>query len=200
MSAGRPVIYLVARREIQLRLRSRVFRFGTVAMVALIAVGIVAATALSGPSGPSTPAAAYQVGFTSSAAALEPVFSATAAAAGTQVALSEIADPTAGTAQVTAGTLDVLVTGPPTAPVAVVAGTLPTEVESSLDVAVLEARMTAAGIPPATTSSIVNGTNVVVQNVAPAAPTGSDTTEVLGALAVAILLFVTLGLYGNFVA
>ena len=198
MSAGRPVIYLVARREIQLRLRSRVFRFGTVAMVVLIAIGIVAATALSGPSSPA--AATYEVGFTSSAAALEPVFSATAAAAGTQVMVSEIADPTAGTAQVTAGTLDVLVSGPPTAPVAAVAGTLPIELESALDVAVLEARMAAAGIPPATTSLIVNGTNVVVKDVAAATSTESDTTEVLGALAVAILLFVTLGLYGNFVA
>ena len=198
MSEGRPVIYLVARREIQLRLRSRVFRFGTVAMVVLIAIGIVAATALSGPSSPA--AVTYQVGFTSSAAALEPVFSATAAAAGTQVTVSEIADQTAGTAQVTAGMLDVLVSGPPTAPVAAVAGTLPTEIESALDVAVLEARMAAAGIAPATTSSIVNGTNVVVKDVAAATPTESDTTEVLGALAVAILLFVTLGLYGNFVA
>ncbi len=100
----------------------------------------------------------------------------------------------------TAGSLDVLVSGPPTAPVAAVAGTLPTELESALDVAVLEARMAAAGIPPATTSSIVNGTNVVVKDVAAATSTESDTTEVLGALAVAILLFVTLGIYGNFVA
>jgi ABC-2 type transport system permease protein len=198
MSTGRPIIYLVARREIQLRMRSRAFLLGTAAMVGLIAIGIVAATALSGPSSPA--AATYQVGFTSSAAALEPVFSATAASAGTQVTVSEIADPTAGTAQVTVGTLDVLVTGLPTAPVAFVAGTIPTELESALDVAVLEARMVAAGIPPATTSSIVNGTNVVVQDVAAATLTGSNTTEVLGALAVAILLFVTLGLYGNFVA
>jgi ABC-2 type transport system permease protein len=166
-------------------------------MVILIAIGIVAATALAGP---SSPAAAYQVGFASSAAALEPVFDATATAAGTQVTVSDVADPTVGTAQVTAGTLDVLVTGAPTAPVAVVSGTLPAAVESALDVAVLEARMAAAGIPSATTTAIVNGTNVVVQNVATATSTETDTTEVLGALAVAILLFVTLGLYGNFVA
>lgn len=197
MRGGRPIIFLVARREIRLRLRSRVFKIGTAAMIGLIAIGILAATALSGRTSASP---VDRVAFTITAKALEPVFIASAAAAGTQVTVRDVSDLATGTRLVTAGSLDVLVSGSPTAPVAVVAGALPVEVESALDVAVLEARMAAAGITPATVTSIINGTNVAVHDVASAASSRPEfTTQILGALAVAILLYVTLGLYGSLV-
>ncbi len=109
-----PTIVLVARREIRMRLRSRVFVGGTTVMAVLVVVGIVAASLLAGRTNP------VRVGFSGGSQALERAFTATAAALGANVTVSDIADVTAGEAQVTAGTLDVLVTGSSTAPTAVV--------------------------------------------------------------------------------
>lgn len=129
------------------------------------------------------------------------MFNAEAAAAGTPFTVSDIVDAAAGTAQVDAGTLDVLVTGPPTAPTAVVSDSVPADVETALITAVLEARLTAVGLTPATVTSVVNGTNVTVQSRKPAAPADPQRTgQLLGALAVAILLYVSLGFYGGQVA
>jgi ABC-2 type transport system permease protein len=102
---------------------------------------------------------------------------------------------------VDAGTVDVLVTSPPTAPIAVVTDSVPAEVETALITAVLEARLAAVGLTPATVASVVDGTNVVVQSRKPAAATDPQRTgELLGALAVAILLYISLGFYGSSVA
>jgi ABC-2 type transport system permease protein len=92
MSGGRPIIFLVARREIRLRLRSRAFRIGTVAMIGLIAIGIVLFSALE--PGSTAPVASH-VGFVGAATALEPAFKAEAAAAGTQVVVADVVDATA---------------------------------------------------------------------------------------------------------
>ena len=97
-----PTIILVARREVRMRLRSRVFVGGTIVMAVLVVVGIVAASLLAGRTTP------VRVGFSGGSQALERSFTATAAALGANVTLSDIADVTAGKAQVTAGTLDVL--------------------------------------------------------------------------------------------
>jgi ABC-2 type transport system permease protein len=175
-----------------------VFTLGTVAMIGLIAAGLVAWTMLAGPGGA---AAVDRVGFTGSTVVLEPVFISSATTAGTPVTVSDVADVATGTAQVTAGTLDVLVTGSPTAPVAIVAATLPAEVQSALDVAVLEARMAAVGLTAATVATVVNGTNVVVHSVVPTTPVDPErSAEIASAVAVAILLYVTIGAYGSFVA
>jgi ABC-2 type transport system permease protein len=197
---GRPTILLVALREIRTRLRSRAFMLGTGAMVALIAAGMVAWTLLAAPGGTSG-TSVERVGFTGAATTLEPVFTSAATTAGTQVAVSDVTDVAAGTAQVTAGQLEVLVTGAPTAPTAIVVGTLPSDIEAALDVAVLEARLGAVGVPSATVTDVVNGTNVAVQSVAPATPVDPNRdAEITSAIALAILLYVTIGAYGGFVA
>jgi ABC-type Na+ efflux pump permease subunit len=49
---GRSVVFLVARREVGMRLRSRAFRIGTVLLVALIVVGVAAALSLLPPFAP----------------------------------------------------------------------------------------------------------------------------------------------------
>jgi len=197
---GRPTILLVALREIRTRLRSRAFMLGTGAMVALIAAGMVAWTLLAAPSSSSGTAVAH-VGFTGAATTLEPVFTSAATTGGTQVTVRDVTDVASGTAQVTAGQLDVLVTGAPTAPTAIVVGSLPSDIESALDVAVLEARMGAVGMASATVTDVVNGTNVTVQSVTPAAPVDPQRdAELASAVAVAILLYVTIGAYGGFVA
>jgi hypothetical protein len=63
-----PTIVLVARREIRMRLRSRVFVGGTIVMAALVVVGIVAASVLAGKTNP------VRVGFSGGSQALERSF------------------------------------------------------------------------------------------------------------------------------
>jgi ABC-2 type transport system permease protein len=103
---------------------------------------------------------------------------------------------TAGEAQVRSGTLDVLVTGSATAPTAVVKQTMPGTVESALSQATEAARLSAAGLPPATIASAM--ALVPVQILQPAA--ARNTENVLASLVIGIVLWIALGQYGNMVA
>jgi ABC-2 type transport system permease protein len=191
-SAARPIVFLVARREILVRLRSRVFSGGTAAMVALVVVGIVVASLLAGRT------ATVDVGFTADSAALEQDFLSSAAALSQPVTVSTVTDEAAGRAQVSAGTLDVLVTGAPTSPTAVVKQSAPPVVQAALERAVLSARFTALGIPPGVLATVTSGVQVPVDALQPTNPEAAQ-DRVVG-LAVGILLFIVLGLYGSQVA
>jgi ABC-2 type transport system permease protein len=185
-----PAIFLVARREVRMRLRSRVFAGGTTFMAALVVVGIVAASLLAGKTNP------VRVGFSGGSQALEPAFTASAAALGANVTVSDITDVTAGKAQVTAGTLDVLVTGTSTAPTAVVKDAIPSNVESALSLAAEAARLSDAGLSPTAVKSAM--ALVPVQLLQP--PNPKDTQNVLASLALGIMLFIAVGQWGNMVA
>jgi ABC-2 type transport system permease protein len=185
-----PAIVLVARREVRMRLRSRVFVGGTIVMAVLVVVGIVAASLLAGRSTP------VRVGFSGGSQALERSFTASAAALGANVTVSDIADVTAAKAQVTAGTLDVLVIGSSTAPTAVAKDAVPSNVESALSLAAEAARLSDAGLSPAAVKSAM--TLVPVQLLAPT--TAKDTQNLIASLALGILLWIALGQYGNMVA
>jgi ABC-2 type transport system permease protein len=185
-----PTTVLVARREIRMRLRSRVFVGGTIVMTVLVVVGIVAASLLAGRTTP------VRVGFSGGSQALERSFTATAAALGANVVVSDIADTTAGKAQVTAGTLDVLVIGSSTAPTAVAKEAMPSNVESVLSLAAEAARLSAAGLSPAAVASAM--ALVPVQLLQP--PNPKNTEDVFASLALGILLWIALGQYGNLVA
>ncbi|MDR3545166.1 MAG: ABC transporter permease [Candidatus Limnocylindrales bacterium] len=185
-----PATLLVARREIRMRLRSRVFVGGTSVMAVLVVVGIVAASLLAGRTTP------VRVGFSGGSQALERSFTATAAALGVEVTVSDIADVTAGTAQVTAGTLDVLVTGSATAPTAVAKESMPSNVESALSLAAEAARLSDAGLSPTAIASAM--ALVPVQLLAP--PNPKDNENLFASLALGILLWIALGQYGNMVA
>ena len=187
---GRPAVFLVARREVRMRLRSRVFVGGTIVMAALVVVGIVAASLLAGKTNP------VRVGFSGGSQALEPSFTASAAALGANVTLSDIADVTAGKAQVTAGTLDVLVTGSSTAPTAVVKAAIASNVDSALYLAAEAARLSEAGLPPAAVTSAM--ALVPIQILQPGQP--KENQNLLAGLAVGILLWIALGIYGSQVA
>jgi ABC-2 type transport system permease protein len=185
-----PAIVLVARREVRMRLRSRVFVGGTIVMAVLVVVGIVAASLLAGKSTP------VRVGFSGGSQALESTFTETAAALGVDVTVSEIADVDAGKAQITAGTLDVLVIGSATAPTAVAKEAVPPNVESALSLAAEAARLSNAGLSAADIKSA--RALVPVQLLAP--PNPKDTQNLLASLALGIILWIALGQYGNMVA
>ncbi len=185
-----PTIVLVARREVRMRMRSRIFVGGTIVMTALVVIGIVAASLLAGKTTP------VRVGFSGGSQALERTFAATAAGLGAKVTVSDIADVTAGEAQVTAGTLDVLVTGSATAPTAVAKAAVPQNVESALSLAAEAARLSDAGLSPADVKSAM--ALVPVRLLQPANP--KDTQNLFASLALGVLLWIALGQYGNMVA
>ncbi len=185
-----PTIFLVARREVRMRLRSRVFVGGTIVMTVLVVVGIVATSLLAGRTTP------VRVGFSDGSQALERAFTSTAAGLGANVTVSEVADDTAGEALVTAGTLDVLVTGSATAPTAVAKVAMPSNVESALSLAAEAARLSDAGLSPAAVSSAM--ALVPVQLLQPPSPKNNE--NVFASLALGILLWIALGQYGNMVA
>ena len=185
-----PTTFLVARREVRMRLRSRVFIGGTIVMAVLVVVGIVAASLLAGRTTP------VRVGFSGGSQALEPSFTASAAALGANVTVSDVADVTAGKAQVTAGTLDVFVTGSSTAPTAVVKVAIPSNVDSALYLASEAARLSDAGLPLAAVTSAM--ALVPVQILQPSKP--KENQNLFAGLAVGILLWIALGIYGSQVA
>jgi ABC-2 type transport system permease protein len=185
-----PTTFLVARREVRMRLRSRVFIGGTIVMAVLVVVGIVAASLLAGRTTP------VRVGFSGGSQALEPAFAASAAALGANVTVSDIADVTAGKAQVTAGTLDVLVIGSSTAPTAVAKDAVPSNVESALSLAAEAAHLSDAGLSPTAVKSAM--ALVPIQLLQP--PKTKDNENLLAGLALGILLFIAIGQYGNMVA
>jgi ABC-2 type transport system permease protein len=185
-----PTVVLVARREVRMRLRSRVFVGGTIVMTVLVVVGIVAASLLAGKANP------VRVGFNGGSQALERTFTASAAALGAKVTVSDIADVAAGTADVKAGTLDVLVTGSQTAPTAVAKAAIPSNVESALSLAAEAARLFDAGLSQTAVRSAM--ALVPVQLLQP--PNPRDTQDLFASLALGILLWIALGQYGNMVA
>jgi ABC-2 type transport system permease protein len=188
---GWPIALLVARREMRVRLRSRVFLGGTAVMVALVVIGIVGYSLLGGRTG------SVRVGFTGGSEALGPDFSAAAAVLGQPVTIDTVTDEATGRARVTSGTLDVLVTGPATAPTAVVKQSVPAGVQAALQRAVLSARFTGLGIPPGVLATVTSGLEVPVDALQPKPAPTEDRVVGLG---VAILLYISLGLYGGMVA
>ncbi|HXR26273.1 MAG TPA: ABC transporter permease, partial [Candidatus Baltobacteraceae bacterium] len=137
-----------------------------------------------------------RVGFSGGSQALQRTFTASAAALGANVTVSDITDVTAGEAQVTAGTLDVLVTGSETAPTAVAKAAIASNVESALSLAAEAARLADAGLSPAAVASAM--ALVPVQLLQP--PNPKDTENLFASLALGILLWIALGQYGNMVA
>jgi len=187
-----PAFLLVTRREMLVRLRSRVFIGPTIAMVALVVIGVVVYSLVGSQTTP------VRVGFSGGSQALEQAFSASATALGQPVTVSTVADEAAGRGQVTAGTLDVLVTGSATSPTAVVEKSVPSLVQAALERAVLAERLEAAGLSPSDLASVMGGAQVAVEPLQPTNP-GLTQDRVVG-LAVGIVLWIALGLYGSQVA
>lgn len=186
----RPTVFLVARREILVRVRSRVFAATTVGMVAAIVIALSIASHFSG----NPPA--VQVGFAGGSQALEQSFSQNAAYLGATVTVRDVPDEAIGRGEVTDGTLDALVTGSATAPTVVVRDAAPDSIDSAVWLAAEAVRLGEAGLSPAAITSAMVA--VPVERLQPSDP--QTTQNVIGALATAILLFVSLSAYGNFVS
>lgn len=192
------VVVIVAQREVVVRVRTRVYAAGSVAMVALVVVGIVLASLVGGSS--ASAAIPTRVGFSVGTKALEPTFTTYAAALGEAVTVSDVADPESGRAQVVAGTLDMLVTGSAASPAALLGDAVPDNVVIALDAAAQVARLGAAGLPADEIASIMAAVPTAEAHAAPSGPSAEQTQSIVAALGVAILLMVALSTYGTVVA
>lgn len=191
------IIVLIAQREVEVRVRSRVYALGTVGMVALVVVGVLFASLVVGSRAPATPT---RVGFSGGAQALDPTFATYATALGEAVTVGDVADPASGEAQVKAGTLDMLVTGSATAPAALLGNAVPPMVVIALDAATQVARLGAAGLPPDAITSIMAGVPTTEAQPADSGPSPEESQNIVAALGVAILLMIAMTVYGTAVA
>jgi ABC-2 type transport system permease protein len=182
---------LVARREINTRMRSKAYLFTTLAMV----IGVIAISLVIKAVGASSGAT---IGVLDPAAAA-PLRSA-AAAVGLDVTTRTVPDQATGERQVRDGELDALVTGPPVG--VVVKKNLSDDLRNALNVLVrqqaLNEQIVKAGGDPATVSRAVAAASVPVRSLEPP-DTHRGARIAVGSIAI-ILVFIALQIYGQSVA
>jgi len=189
-------VYLVARREFVIRLRSRVYRIGTALMVLLLIGYVVLQTrALNNRTSVTT------VGFTSSAQILAQPLKGAARGLG-QITIQHIASQAVGERLVRSGHLDVLVSGSPLSPKVLAKSQLNTALQASLTGLVkqesLAAQLAAHGLNPRALATAVSGASIHVHILTPASP--QRTQQAIMGVIVAIVLSISLQIYGIQVA
>ncbi len=188
---------LVARREITERLQGRLIRIMTL-VTALVVVGAITIPGLI--KGSSEPTRVGLVG--SEAQALAPTLERTAMAAKAKVTLSDVSDETAAREQITSGHLDAALSiGPSMARVDVeksLDSTIRAVLQASVDSAHLRQSLARSGIPVGKVLPAL--TPVPLAAVALKPPPPDQTARSVAALAAALLMYVSLGLYGAAVA
>jgi ABC-2 type transport system permease protein len=190
-------VYLIARREFVTRARSRFFLIGTVVLMVLLAGYIVVQAYVI-----NRVTTTVKVGFVGSSQVLAQPLQAALAPGKITVATQTVPDAQTGEAQVRDGSLDVLVSGNPAAPMVAVKDQLDTTVEAALtglvqDVVFRQA-LSASGVDPATIEKQVAGAKIQLVMLDPNA--AERTQREVVALFVAVLLYVALLLYGQLVA
>jgi ABC-2 type transport system permease protein len=193
---ARPVVLLVARREVVVRWRSRPLRVGTLGLMLGIVIAALVAAALQ------RQVATPTVGFVGSAQALAQPFAATAEALGSALSTSDVESLASGEADVRSGRLAVLVSGAPTAPEAFVKEGLDQTLRVALDEAVkqvvLSRLVRAAGLDPRTVLAEVADAGATVRADEPPRPDqGPDLF--LGIVTACALMFALVA-YGTLVA
>ncbi|HSS61237.1 MAG TPA: ABC transporter permease [Candidatus Limnocylindrales bacterium] len=191
------VVYLVARREFLTRVRSRFYIFGTLIFMILLAGYIVLQAFVLGRM-----TTTVKVGFSGDAQALAQPLQAVAKAEDVKVEAHNVADVASGQNQVRDGTLDVFVSGDAAAPDVAVKDQLNPTVEGALNALVkqvaLNRALVAAGANPAAIEGQVAAASVHTVFLDPNAAIKTQRTVV--GVFVAILLYVSLLIYGQLVA
>ena len=191
------MIYLIARREFITRVRSRFFIIGTILFAALLAGYIVLQAEVI-----SRATTTVKVGFSGDAAVLAQPLKAAAAQEKVTVDVHQVPDAAEGRSQVQSGKLDASVSGDAANPDVAVQDALNPTVGATLNALVkqvaLNRALTAAGADPAAIESKVAAAGVHLTLLDPHA-TERTQREVVGVF-IAALLYVSLLLYGQFVA
>jgi ABC-2 type transport system permease protein len=193
-----PSVYLVARREFVVRVRSRVFRIGTI-LIVLFLVGFVELKTRVLTTTPSVTA----VGFSGPAQALARPLTEAARGLGLGgITVQTVSSEAVGESLVRNGQLDVLVVGSPLSPQVLVKDQLDATLQAALTGLVkqeaLSAQLTAHGLNPRTVAAAMAQAGIHVHSLAP--PSAGATQRVVLAFIVGIVLFVSLQTYGIQVA
>jgi ABC-2 type transport system permease protein len=188
---------LVAGREINERLQGRLIRVMTVATAVLVVAAVTIPGLINGSSKPT------RVGLVgSSAQALAPTIAKTASAAKAKVELSNVADDETARAQLTDGQLDVAVSVNGSSARAEVEHTLdPTVrgvIQTSIDAAHLRQSLAQAGLPPDKVHAALTGVPLATTALRP--EPADKSARSVAALAAALLMYLSLAIYGGAVA
>ena len=185
--------YLVARREFVIRVRSKLFRIGTIVIVLFLIGFVVLQTRVL-----KTKPRVTSVGFTSSTQALAQPLQGVAAGLG-PITIEEVASQAEGESLVRGGRLDVLVSGSSLSPQVLVKSQLNATLEAALTGLVkqeaLAAQLAAHGLDPGAVGAAVAEATIHVQALTPASP--RSTQQAIVGVIVAIVLFFSLGTYGT---
>ena len=189
-------LFLISKREYVTRVRSRFFLIGTaVFMVLLAGYVVLQATVLNRTT------TTVKVGFTGTATVLAQPLRATGSSS-LKIETRDVADVQSGRQQVESGSLDVLVSGDPASPDVAVKDDLNPTIAATLAGVVkqiaLSQALSSAGVDAATVEGKVVAAHFNLQTLDPNAAIRSQ-REVVG-IFVAILLYVSLLIYGQLVA
>jgi len=197
MSGSTPTVWVVARREIDERLRSRYIRIMTAISVVLVVAVIVAPSLFHKP---AKPAPIGLVG--TSTQALAPALQRAASAAGVKVRLVDVSGTAVARADVRQKRLDValIVSGDQaTAQVREdIDPTLRAVLQAVVSGAHLQAALAANGLPPSAAARALTPAPLAVTALNPAPP--DQTAHALAAIVAGILLYMSILLYGQAVA
>jgi ABC-2 type transport system permease protein len=188
--------YLIARREFLTRVRSRFFLIGTAVLMVALAGFIVLLAVVNNRS-----TTTVQVGFVGASQALEKPL-ATSSGGGVTIQTQTVQSVSSGELQVRSGSLDVLVSGDPTAPVveykAQLDPTVATALTGVVQDLVFRQALAGSGVDPASIEAKVAAAGFHAFALDPNAAQRSQRMVV--GIFVAALLYVALAGYGNFVA
>ncbi|UOZ08049.1 ABC transporter permease [Amycolatopsis sp. WQ 127309] len=193
---GRRAVWLVMKRELNTRLRTRSFVIGTVVMLVLLLGYVGFQTALAGAADKRT------VGLTGQAIGIAQQLQTKAAQSGQQISTVIVTDPAEGKQKVEDGDFDALVSGSAAKLTATYKSSLDNSLRTVLDQVaqqqVLDGVLSAAQLEPADVMAQVNGTHVQDDALS---PEPADHTErlILGVI-VAFLLYISIITYGMMVA
>ncbi|RSD19211.1 ABC transporter permease [Amycolatopsis eburnea] len=193
---GRRAVWLVLKRELNTRLRTRSFVIGTAVLLVLLLGYVGFQTALAGSSDKS------KVGLTGQATGIAKQLQVAAAQSGRQVETVTVTDPAEGRKQVEDGDLDALVSGSAAKLTATYKSALDDQLRRVLDQVaqqqVLDGVLSSAQLEPADVMAQVNSTHVQDEALSPE-PADHTQRLVLG-LVVAFLLYLSIITYGMMVA
>jgi ABC-2 type transport system permease protein len=194
--SGRRAVWLVMKRELNTRLRTRSFVIGTIVMLVLLLGYVGFQTSLAGGADKNT------VGLTGQATGIARQLQVEAAQSGRQISTVTVTDPAEGRKKVEDGDLDALVSGSAAKLTATYKSSLDDQLREVLDQVaqqqVLDGVLSSAQLEPADVMAQVDGTHVQDD---PISPEPADHTQrlIIG-LIVAFLLYISIITYGMMVA
>lgn len=189
-------VWLVARRELNTRLRTRSFVIGTAALLVILMGYVLLQSTLISAEGTS------KIGLTGQTAGIAEQLRAAGAQTDEKIETITIADPAQGRAQVESGDLDALLSGNAAELKVLVKSELETDLRATLNRVsqqeVLNGKLSEAGLIPDQVMRTVAETQVEVDSIKPADPE-SGQRLVIGMI-VAVLLYMSIVTYGSLVA